>query len=91
MALCLAQSLFENGGLEVHDVLTRFCDWAEKGSNTSTGVAVGIGQNTLRVLGDFRRNGYAFYMLMWTALALWHLRNLEPLMLHVVPRSAVRC
>lgn len=58
MALCLAQSLFENGGLEAHDVLTRFCDWAEKGSNTSTGVAVGIGQNTLRVLGDFRRNGY---------------------------------
>ena len=58
MALCLAQSIVENAGLETEDVLNRFCDWAESGSNTSTGVAVGIGQNTLRVLGDFRRNGY---------------------------------
>jgi ADP-ribosylglycohydrolase len=58
MALCLAQSIVENAGLVTEDVLNRFCDWAENGSNTSTGVAVGIGQNTLRVLGDFRRNGY---------------------------------
>lgn len=58
MALCLAQSLIEKKTLDNGDLLNRFCDWAENGTNTSTGIAVGIGQNTLRVLGDFRRNGY---------------------------------
>lgn len=58
MAICLAQNIIENGGLEINDLLNKFCDWAEHGSNTSTGVAVGIGQNTLRALGDYRRNGY---------------------------------
>ena len=58
MALCLAQSLIEKKKLDNEDLLNRFCDWAENGTNTSTGIAVGIGQNTLRVLGDFRRNGY---------------------------------
>ena len=57
MALCLADNLLENSGLNTHDLLSRFCRWAEHGENTSTGVAVGIGQNTLRALGDFRRNG----------------------------------
>lgn len=58
MALCMAQVLISNNGLEPEKLLESFCDWAEHGSNTSTGVAVGIGQNTLRVLGDYRRNGY---------------------------------
>ena len=58
MALCLAQSLIEQKTLDNEDLLNRFCDWAENGTNTSTGIAVGIGQNALRVLGDFRRNGY---------------------------------
>ena len=58
MALCLARSLIEKKTLDNEDLLNRFCDWAENGTNTSTGIAVGIGQNTLRVLGDFRRNGY---------------------------------
>ena len=58
MALCLAQSLIEQRTLNNEDLLNKFCDWAENGTNTSTGIAVGIGQNTLRVLGDFRRNGY---------------------------------
>ena len=58
MSLCLAESLIKNDGLNVTDLLDNFCDWAETGSNTSTGIAVGIGQNTLRVLGDYRRNGY---------------------------------
>ena len=57
MALCLAQSLIAHNGLDNTDLLKRFCDWAETGSNTSTGIAVGIGQNTLRTLGDFRRTG----------------------------------
>ena len=58
MALCFAQSLIEQRTLNNEDLLNKFCDWAENGTNTSTGIAVGIGQNTLRVLGDFRRNGY---------------------------------
>ena len=58
MALCLAQVLINYEGLEPARLLESFCDWAEHGSNTSTGVAVGIGQNTLRVLGDYKRNGY---------------------------------
>ena len=58
MALCMAQVLINNNGLEPGQLLESFCDWAEHGSNTSTGVAVGIGQNTLRVLGDYKRNGY---------------------------------
>lgn len=57
MALCLAESLIEHEGLDQKDLLERFCRWAEHGENTSTGVSVGIGQNTLRALGDFRRNG----------------------------------
>ena len=57
MALCLGQSLVKQQNFNASDLLGRFCDWAENGTNTSTGVAVGIGQNTLRVLGDFKRHG----------------------------------
>lgn len=57
MALCLADSLILREGFDPRDLLTRFCDWAEYGTNSSTGVAVGIGQNTLRTLGDFYRTG----------------------------------
>ena len=56
MALCLANSLISHNGLDQRDLLDQFCDWAELGENTSTGVAVGIGQNTLRTLGNFKRN-----------------------------------
>ena len=57
MALCLADSLIENDGFDAADLLGRFCRWAEHGENSSTGISVGIGQNTLRVLGDYRRSG----------------------------------
>jgi ADP-ribosyl-[dinitrogen reductase] hydrolase len=56
-ALCLAESLLEHPHLDARDLLERFCRWAEKAENTSTGVCVGIGQNTLRVLGNYRRKG----------------------------------
>jgi ADP-ribosylglycohydrolase len=56
MALCLADSLIENDGFDSADLLGRFCRWAEHGENSSTGISVGIGQNTLRVLGDYRRS-----------------------------------
>jgi ADP-ribosylglycohydrolase len=57
MALCLAESLIAYPNLDQKDLLDRFCLWASKGENTSTGVCVGIGQNTLRVLGNFHRTG----------------------------------
>ena len=57
MALCLAESLLEHPQLDLKDLLDRFCLWASKGVNTSTGVCVGIGQNTLRVLGNYHRKG----------------------------------
>lgn len=57
MALCLAQSLIEHPQLNLKDLLDRFCMWAGEGTNTSTGVCVGIGQNTLRVLGNYHRTG----------------------------------
>ena len=60
MALCLAESLIEHPELDQKDLLDRFCLWADKGVNTSTGVCVGIGQNTLRVLGNYHRKGELF-------------------------------
>ena len=57
MALCLADSLIKNDGLNTNDLLEGFCEWASDGVNTSTGVAVGIGQNTLRTLGSYKRDG----------------------------------
>jgi len=57
MALCLAESLIAYPHLDQKDLLDRFCLWASKAENTSTGVCVGIGQNTLRVLGNFHRTG----------------------------------
>jgi len=57
MSLCLAQSLIIHDGFEAKDLLERFSKWLEFGENTSTGISVGVGQNTLRTLGTFRRNG----------------------------------
>lgn len=57
MALCLAQSLIENDDFDAKNLLSKFSAWMEIASNTSTGVCVGVGQNTLRTLGDFRRLG----------------------------------
>jgi len=57
MSLCLAQSLIQEGEFNPRDLLERFSRWLEFGENTSTGKCVGVGQNTLRTLGDFRRSG----------------------------------
>ena len=57
MSLCLAQSLVTKEGFDAKDLLERFSKWLEFGENTSTGISVGVGQNTLRTLGAFRRNG----------------------------------
>ena len=57
MALALATSLIECKGFEGVDVLQKFSNWLGHGHFTSTGTAVGVGQNTLRTLGDYRRKG----------------------------------
>jgi len=57
MALALATSLIERKGFEADDVLQKFSNWLGHGHFTSTGNAVGVGQNTLRTLGDYRRKG----------------------------------
>jgi ADP-ribosyl-[dinitrogen reductase] hydrolase len=58
MALCLSDALKHNSNIDARDLLERFCRWASDGENTSTGISVGIGQNTLRVLGEFKRHNY---------------------------------
>lgn len=57
MALCLADSLAATDRFDASDLLHRFCRWAEFAENTSTGVCIGAGKNTLRALGHFRRTG----------------------------------
>lgn len=56
-ALCLANSLLENPDFSAGDFLDRLWGWMERGENTSTGIAIGVGQNTLRVMGNYRRTG----------------------------------
>ena len=57
MALALANSLIECHGFEARNTLQKFSNWLEYGHFTSTGKAVGVGQNTLRALGEYRRTG----------------------------------
>jgi ADP-ribosyl-[dinitrogen reductase] hydrolase len=57
MALCLAQSLLAVPDFSELDLLERFWRWLEHGENTSTGRALGVGQNTFRTLSNFRRTG----------------------------------
>ena len=56
-AICLANSLLENPDFSAGDFLDRLWGWMERGENTSTGIAIGVGQNTLRVMGNYRRTG----------------------------------
>ena len=56
-ALCLANSLLEHPDFSAGDFLDRLWGWMERGENTSTGIAIGVGQNTLRVMGNYRRTG----------------------------------
>lgn len=57
MALCLADSLIHDGGLDTRDLLNRFLGWIYANENTSTGQCIGVGQNTFAVLGNYRRTG----------------------------------
>lgn len=57
MALCLADSLLNDGELDAKDLLDRFLGWIYGNENTSTGQCIGVGQNTFTVLGNYRRTG----------------------------------
>lgn len=57
MALCLAESLLQDHTLNLHDLMSRFLGWIDRGENSSTGRAVGLGQNILWALGNFRKTG----------------------------------
>ncbi len=51
MALCLADSLLHDPDLDRRDLLNRFLRWMDENEHTSTGRCIGVGQNTLVVMG----------------------------------------
>jgi len=55
MALCLADSLNFSPDFDAEDLLDRFIRWIDLHENTSIGKCIGVGQNTLTVLGNYRR------------------------------------
>lgn len=57
MALCLAESLLERGGLDVHDLMVRFLRWREEGHNSVTGACFDIGNATDAALRSFKKTG----------------------------------
>lgn len=57
MALCLADSLISHPEFDPADMLNRFLRWMNEHENTSTGRCIGVGQNTLAVLGNYHRTG----------------------------------
>ena len=57
MALCLADSLIAHPEFDPADLLNRFLRWMNDHENTSTGRCIGVGQNTLAVLGNYHRTG----------------------------------
>ncbi len=57
MALCLAASLVERGGLDPRDQMERYCRWAEHGYMSSNGACFDIGRTVLAALRRFRASG----------------------------------
>lgn len=57
MALCIADSLRENNGLDENDLLSKFVDWHLHGYNSSTGRCFDIGNTTINALHNYIENG----------------------------------
>jgi ADP-ribosyl-[dinitrogen reductase] hydrolase len=57
MALCLATSLVERGGFDAHDQMSRYCQWADGGYLSSTGVCFDIGNTVASALRRYQRDG----------------------------------
>ena len=53
MALCLAFSLAEKGGIDVDDIMKRFCDWYENGAYSPHGECFDIGMTVAKALGRY--------------------------------------
>jgi ADP-ribosylglycohydrolase len=59
MALCLAESIVDRGGLDLDDQLRRYVLWWRQGYLSSTGRCFDIGGTTRSQLGRFERTGVA--------------------------------
>jgi len=57
MALCLAESLVERGGMDPADQLGRYVRWWREGHLSSTGECFDIGNTTREALSRFERTG----------------------------------
>jgi ADP-ribosylglycohydrolase len=57
MALCLAESLLDRGGMDLADQMRRYVRWHRDGYLSSTGSCFDIGVTTSRQLGRFERTG----------------------------------
>lgn len=57
MALCLAESLLADPGLDELDLMRRFRRWKEQGENSATGHCFDIGITTRAALDRFARTG----------------------------------
>jgi ADP-ribosylglycohydrolase len=60
MALCLAESLTEQGAFDAMDQMQRYCRWWNSGHLSSTGRCFDIGTTTVAALRRFERTGDPF-------------------------------
>lgn len=60
MALCLAESILDTGGMDHVDQLRRYLLWKDEGYFSSNGRCFDIGSTTRAQLERFRRSGEAF-------------------------------
>jgi ADP-ribosyl-[dinitrogen reductase] hydrolase len=57
MALCLAESLLDRGGMDLHDHMRRYAAWRRDGYLSSTGRCFDIGTTTATQIDRFERTG----------------------------------
>ncbi len=57
MVLCLATSLVERGGFDTRDQMDRYCQWADHGYLSSTGICFDIGTTVASALRRYQRDG----------------------------------
>ncbi len=87
MALCLAESLLERGGLDPHDVMRRFVRWWRHGELSCTGECFDIGTTVADALGRYEETGDPLAgsthpraagngsIMRLAPVALWHARD----------------
>ena len=60
MALCLAESLIDCGGVDFKDQMERYLRWWKEGYLSSTGTCFDIGNTVSKALSHFQRTGKVF-------------------------------